>query len=202
MASNNRLVLKIVLEMGRSAVLEKQQEEIQQVRKQYWGYLSACMPHLPLQQLQEYVHRCCRHLRLPAERSASVSRTVQSQREELNRCKAMLQGTMCYKFTRDLVEDLLCYEAMFIPPTPDCCDPEYGNHVPGCDGVDCYSHREELIGHRTGGQALRSDLQKLPFSMESPESEYNVVEDDCEPEVGYHRPGCNCGMQMSDPRVY
>ena len=70
--------------------------------------------------------------------------------------------------------------------------------------MNCYSQREELVGRRTGGQALRSGLQKLPAMPEELEFdlEFNVVEDNCEPEVGYHRPGCSCNRWMIDCQVY
>ena len=101
MASNNRLVLKIVLEIGRSAVLDKQQEEIKQVRKQYWDILmglSLLFSDNGCRSPAAHVDPMYSAFVKDAALVASAEPTLlQARREELDHCKAVLE-----RFRRDI----------------------------------------------------------------------------------------------------
>jgi hypothetical protein len=95
MASNNSLVLEIVLENGRSAVLEKQQEEIKQVRKQYWDvlmFLCKVLSDNGCRSPAAHVGPMYSAFVKGAALVASAEPTLlQARREELDHCKEVLE---------------------------------------------------------------------------------------------------------------
>jgi hypothetical protein len=88
-------VLEIVLEKGRSAVLEKQQEEIKQVRKQYWDLLVFVYKLLSddgCRSPSAHVAPMYSAFVKDAALVASAEPTsLQARREELDHCKAQVE---------------------------------------------------------------------------------------------------------------
>jgi rhamnogalacturonyl hydrolase YesR len=105
MANNNHLVLEIVLENGRSAVLEKQQEEIKQVRKQYWDILMFVYKVLsnngcrsPAVHVGPMYSAFVKGAALVASAEPTL---LQARREELDHCKEVLE-----RFRREIVRHM------------------------------------------------------------------------------------------------
>jgi len=95
MANNNHLVMEIVLENGRSAVLEKQQEEIKQVRKQYWDvlmFLCKVLSDNGSRSPAAHVGPMYSAFVKDAALIASAEPTLlQARREELDHCKESIE---------------------------------------------------------------------------------------------------------------
>ena len=114
MASNNSLVLEIVLENGRSAVLEKQQEEIKQVRKQYWDILMFVYTQLladngcrsPAAHVAPMYSAFVKDAALVASAEPTL---LQARREELDHCKAQIDHIQAEIARRMDDDDLLMW---------------------------------------------------------------------------------------------